>query len=351
MHRCVQTPERESLMSRNLREILLVLLLLISVGWSIGTAFWSEAIPPLHGVERLQLQSSTLPGETRQLSVHLPVSYDTRSAARYPVLYVLDGQSQAAHTADSAALLARIGVMPEIIVVGVDNGGSAARARDYTPPFMQQDLDDAALGAGQGERFLAFLQQEVLPHVERQYRTSQCRMLSGYSRGGLWVMWSLLAAPDLFAARFAHSPALWRENAIINGKLLQQLRAADPRNGFVYLSMGDAESEKMQRAFEQLTGQLPATDVSGWQADWMPRATHQNNAQMATPVGLTAFYRRGAAVDAESCPARLENATAATGISEPAISEPAISGKAAPEKNRTANLPGNSGAVGKAVSG
>lgn len=308
-------------MSRNLREILLVLLLLIAVGWRIGTAFWTEAIPPLHGVDHHQLQSTTWPGETRKLSVHLPVSYETRTAARYPVLYVLDGQSQAAHTADSAALLARIGVSPEIIVVGVDNGGSDARARDYTPPFMQQDLEDASAGPGQGERFLAFMQQEVLPHVERQYRTSHCRMLSGYSRGGLWVMWSLLAAPDLFAARFAHSPALWREQAVINDQVLQHLRtanfrAADARNGFVYLSMGDAESEKMQRAFAQLTGQLRAAGVAGWQADWMPRATHQNNVQMATPVGLSAFYRRSAAQDAEGCPLPTKTAVPAL-LTEP----------------------------------
>ncbi|MEK7727591.1 MAG: alpha/beta hydrolase-fold protein, partial [candidate division KSB1 bacterium] len=52
--------------------------------------------------------------EEREVIIHLPESYTREPARRFPVLYVLDGSSQDFHTARSAALMARIGVMPEI---------------------------------------------------------------------------------------------------------------------------------------------------------------------------------------------------------------------------------------------
>ncbi len=62
---------------------------------------------------------------------------------------------------------------------------------------------------GGGDKFLAFLKNEAIPLIEKTYRTAPYRMLAGHSRGGLLVAYSLLAEPDLFHARFAHSPALW----------------------------------------------------------------------------------------------------------------------------------------------
>ena len=72
--------------------------------------------------------AGTLQG--REYFVHLPAAYDP--AKPYPVLYVLDGRSQTAHTAESASLLARVGAIPPVIVVGIAGGDT--RDRDYTPP-------------------------------------------------------------------------------------------------------------------------------------------------------------------------------------------------------------------------
>ena len=237
------------------------------------------------------LQSRVL-GEERELIVHLPESYERDPARRYPVLYVLDGSAQAQHTAESAQLMARIGVMPEILIVGLPAGDT--RNRDYTPPYLHMDADDPNSELGQANRFLQFLEAELIPHIDQSYRTEPARMLAGYSRGGLFVVYSLLEKPELFHARFAYSPALWRDDDKIVTHLASFLKAGTRAPAFLYLSLGDQENEKMTRAFRNATGVLSASASPQlrWRADFTKGATHQDNAVLSTPVGLYEFYRR-----------------------------------------------------------
>ncbi len=237
--------------------------------------------PPEDAGFLVEAFDSRVLAERRECTVYLPESYMRDASRRYPVLYVLDGGSQAGHTAESARLLARISVMPEVIVVGLPSSGEN-RARDYTPPYM---LTEAKGTAGQADRFLRFIEAELIPHVDRTYRTTAERMLTGWSRGGLFVVYSLLERPELFRARFAHSPALWRDDDRIIAELTK-LRAS----GFLYLSLGDGENKKMTRAFRKATRELQRSALR-WRADITRGADHNHNAVLATPVGLHEYYR------------------------------------------------------------
>ncbi len=261
----------------------------------------SEAEPSSDRVVVETLASAVL-GERREVIVRLPESYQRETARRYPVIYVLDGASQSIQTAESAALMARIGVMPELIVVGLPSGDQ--RQRDYTPPFMLQDLDDPKSPPGEADRFLAFLKDEVIPRIERGYRTDSPRMLAGHSRGGLLVCYSLLAEPQLFAARFAHSPALWRQDALLIDKLAEFLNANPGVESFLYLSLGAEENDKMMAAYQRARSVLARFRGSGfvWQADLVAGADHSTNAAMATPLGFKALFRDGSLAAASGAP-------------------------------------------------
>lgn len=244
------------------------------------------------------VQSRTL-GEQRDVIVHLPESYERDPTRRYPVLYVLDGESHAPHTAESARLMARIGVIPELIVVGLPNTSGEARARDYTPPYILENQDEQNDVFGAADRFLHFIESELIPHIDRTYRTRPTRMLAGNSRGGLLVVYSLLEKPDLFAARFAHSPALWRDDRRIVDELAGSFETRAARSSFLYLSLGDGENEKMTTAFREAVGVLrtSASPALRWRADLTTGANHQNNAILSTPVGLYEYYRTTGAVE------------------------------------------------------
>jgi predicted alpha/beta superfamily hydrolase len=244
--------------------------------------------PAVPGALPDTLRSAIL-GEDREYLVHLPAGYGTDTSARYPVLYVLDGTSQSGHTAESAALLARIGTIPPLIVVGVPSVDGETRDRDYTPPDMRLDTDEATSPMGEADRFLAFLRDELIGRVEQQYRTTRPRMLAGWSRGGLFVVYSQLAAPALFEGRFAHSPALWREGDLIATQLRE---AGDLNAGLLYLSLGDAENEKMTAAFRHTVEVLRQDPPPGlrWRADFSAGGDHGSNPRLSTPVGLCEMF-------------------------------------------------------------
>jgi predicted alpha/beta superfamily hydrolase len=235
---------------------------------------------------------STVLSEQRGLIVSLPESYQREPTRHYPVLYVLDGSSHTTPTAESARLLARIGVMPEIIVIGIPSS-SENRARDYTPPYMRADAEEKNGPEGQADRFLRFIETELIPHVDRAYRTTSTRMLAGSSRGGLFVMYSLLQRPDLFSARFAYSPALWRDDDRIVTELARSLKKRAVTPTFLYLSLGDGENAKMTRAFRKTVEvvRTSASPVFRWRADLTRGADHGDNAVLSTPVALREYFR------------------------------------------------------------
>lgn len=268
----------------------LVACLLAAGAGVIGTAYWlgRERLP--EGASLGTVRSRVL-GEQRELIVHLPESYARDAQRRYPVLYVLDGSSQDVHTTRTARLMARIGVMPELIVVGIPNVSGPGRQRDYTPPFMAQDTEDAR-GKGQADRFLAFIRTEAVPFVEATYRTTSPRLLAGHSRGGLFVVYSLIADPGLFDVRFAHSPALWRDDATLVTRLGEFLSTHQDLETSLYLSLGGDEVPKMVAAFEGARARLrdDAGALVRWKAEVVAGADHQRNGEMATPLGFRALY-------------------------------------------------------------
>jgi predicted alpha/beta superfamily hydrolase len=249
---------------------------------------YEESTADRHSVTS-HLQSAIL-AEPRDVIVSLPESYSREPSRRYPVLYVLDGSSHTTHTAESARLLARIGVIPEIVVVGIPSS-SENRGRDYTPPYMRVDAEDEKAPAGEANRFLRFVETELIPHLERQYRVTSTRMLAGNSRGGLFVVYSLLEKPDLFAARFAFSPALWRDDDRLVKELAKSLQSRTMPPTFLYLSLGDGENEKMTRAFRKTEQLLRASAVPRWRSDITRGANHSDNAVLSTPVGLHEYFR------------------------------------------------------------
>jgi hypothetical protein len=242
---------------------------------------------------RVHTIASRVLGEERQLIVQLPESHGRDAGRRYPVVYVLDGTSQDVHTARTAALMARIGAMPELIVVGLPNVSGEGRQRDYTPPFMVQDAERPDGPRGRADRFLDFVEREAMPFVDREYRTTSSRMLAGHSRGGLLVFYSLMARPGLFEAHFAHSPALWRDDTVIVKGMERFLSEHPDIATHLYLSIGSEENEKMMAAFDEARAMLARVAGRGlrWHAEVVAGADHQTNGEVATPLGFSRVFQ------------------------------------------------------------
>jgi hypothetical protein len=147
--------------------------------------------PIVIGTYRM-LHSSIL-SEDRQLLIHVPADYD-RSTLRYPVLFQLYGQQVTHYLADAVMTAERLGGsadIPPLIVVGVAN---TDRYRDNLP--VQPDGKTPA-GA---DTFLRFFAEELIPFIDRTYRTKPYRLLVGPQAGAALGLHALTTRPGLFNA-------------------------------------------------------------------------------------------------------------------------------------------------------
>src|SRR5262245_36697890 len=150
------------------------------------------APPPAFSEGESRSVRSVLLGEDRRLLVALPESYE-RTTTRYPVLYLLDGSSNIMHVTGIVRFLANArNRIPEMIVVAIPNTN---RNRDLTP----------GIGAVLFERVLA---EELMPWIDRTYRTSSERVLVGHSLGGSFTTHVFLNRPEVRLAREANSSRL-----------------------------------------------------------------------------------------------------------------------------------------------
>ena len=105
------------------------------------------------------------------------------------------------------------------------------------------------------------------------------------------------ASPAVFDARFAHSPAIWRDEDAVAADLSRSLTAGHGRGTFFYLSVGEKEGGGLGEGYAKLHAVL-RTRAAGaglrWRAEVTPGAVHETNVRLATPSALRAAFATGA---------------------------------------------------------
>jgi predicted alpha/beta superfamily hydrolase len=144
--------------------------------------------------------------EDRLLFVHLPQEYEDTQLS-YPVLYILyvDVYNYFADAARITERLGPTGEMPPLIIIGVANTN---RYRDLLPIKTR----DRSEGGG-SDNFLRFLEDELIPHVDKTYRTKNFRILAGPQAAAVFSLYALLTKPGLFQAVISENPFMNPENA------------------------------------------------------------------------------------------------------------------------------------------
>jgi predicted alpha/beta superfamily hydrolase len=145
------------------------------------------------------LQSDVLK-QNRKISIFLPEGYEAKDA-KFPVLYVLDADGRDQHIVPTARFLFVNNKMPKAIVVGVFN---IDRNHDFLP-----DSSQAATTGGGADNFVQFFRKELIPYINKNFKTEPFNVLIGHSYGGVFVMQALLNDPDLFDAYIAIDPSFW----------------------------------------------------------------------------------------------------------------------------------------------
>ncbi len=210
----------------------------------------AAALPSLAEPAWINVDSKIYARE-RSVLLSLPKSY-MAGGKRYPVLYVTDATQQGLHTAATVEALSAIGRMPEMIVIGVWHQD---RINELTPTRVPQATVDGDVlrfpTSGGAAKLLAFLETELIPEIDKRYRTEPFRILGGHSYGGMFALDALFTNPKLFNTVIAISPTVWWDNKYILRRAQQFVQANPEVKSTIALAVGK-ESASMNAGFEEL---------------------------------------------------------------------------------------------------
>lgn len=232
---------------------------------------------------------STVLGNDRAIYAYLPASYAENTDARFPVVYLHDGQNLwaalpqlavfgtwnvdtafdvatehgscggwgAQPLGEPAALCIgdadcppgqTCATFPEAIAIGVAN--TVDRIYEYTPT-----TDPTTPGGGGADGYLAMLIDELKPSIDTRLRTRPdvaSTSLVGSSLGGLVTAYAGAYHADVFGQVGELSPSTWWDNDVIVGDVAG---AAQPRPAIVYVDSGagsaddEADTDRLASAY------------------------------------------------------------------------------------------------------
>ncbi len=192
------------------------------------------------------VQSNIL-GEQRKIWVHVPDG-DVNSKARYPVVYLLDGDG---HFSSVVGMIQQLSTggnnnCPKMIVVAIPN---TDRTRDLTPthidadpPFMDSSFSKTS---GGGENFIAFMEKELIPYIEAKYPAAPYKMLIGHSFGGLAVMQTFTHHTHLFNAYICIDPSMWWDKQTLLKQTEKALTERNFEGKYLYLGIANTLEDGM----------------------------------------------------------------------------------------------------------
>lgn len=188
----------------------------------------SDSIPSTHMNGELKFQ------------IYLPPCYDQNTVQRYPVLYLVHGQS---FNEDQWVRLGAPEAADEQIAAGM-------------PPFiMVMPFDKYHYRQPEADPFDEAVIEELIPFIDSTYRTlpeRTSRAVGGLSRGGGWALHFALNYPDLFGAFGGHSLAILDEDGRRISRLLDSIPVEDmPR---IYMDIG--KSDGLKASTEKFEAQL-----------------------------------------------------------------------------------------------
>jgi predicted alpha/beta superfamily hydrolase len=254
--------------------------LLVSTMSFIG----QEATAPTQSTDIVLGQALTLTSRTFgrdvPVQVYVPNGYAAGST-RYPVLYILNSYPFA-FTCGTVELLSGNMEIPEMIVVGV-------------PPFDRGYVPTPFEERGEGptpvDLSIRFLEEELIPFVDNNYRTNAYRILYGHSVGGLFTMYTLFNHPDLFTAYLAGSP--WFQSLdqywLKNIEKMAKVRNLD--NKFLHMTVGNQETQLTIDTYRELEKWMNAQSLGS--LTWKSERVEGNHGSMVGRViyeGLSFFF-------------------------------------------------------------
>jgi pimeloyl-ACP methyl ester carboxylesterase len=229
--------------------------------------------------------------ETRLIHIVLPASFDQSARDRtYPVIVVLDGEDNVPPIAAVSDELSHNGQIPESIIVAIPN---TVRIRDLTPPGLS--VSGSGLNGG-GDRFLDFIERELLPAVDRQFRGAPPRTLVGHSSGGILATYSAATRPVFRAVVAIDTPTELGDDWLPK-KLIARAHASA---GMLRYASYESRFGWRDDTWQSLVASAPATWIV--HRERLPGESHESIGMLAMYLGFREVFRDYSMLSAPATP-------------------------------------------------
>ncbi len=164
-----------------------------------------------------------------QYFIYLPPCYEEQTNQRYPVLYLLHGQT---YKADQWIHLGATDALDTLIHSG--------KVQPYIIVFPDDRYWNVPAGATFGNRLV----NSLIPYIDSTYRTipdRKHRAIGGLSRGAGWSLHLGLSHADLFGVIGLHSLAVFTGDDVLIHRWLKQIPADSYPS--VYIDIGDNDPQ------------------------------------------------------------------------------------------------------------
>jgi uncharacterized protein len=248
------------------------------------------------------------------LFIKLPASYKINTEKIYPCWYLTDANRSFAMIANMANFFEiPVIIEPEIFIVGIgykikDMGDWGAwRTRDLTPTnrpsmdtywtgiFSKFAGREIEVKTGGSAKFLEFIEKEVFPFIESNYRVSSTgRGLGGYSYGGLFSLYVLFKQPELFSIYYAGSPSINYDKGVLYTYEKEYASAHNDLNAKLFMTAGGAEDSIMIANVNTMAALLESRNYTGLEVEThiFPDETHQSCIPAAFMRAFRVLYKK-----------------------------------------------------------
>lgn len=140
----------------------------------------------------------------RRVLIYTPLKYNKKPDLKYEVIYIFDAQAREYFDNVHSSLSFLNNSQFPMIVVGIV---SEKRNKDFLPKNeYPETFKDYNGNLGDADKFISYLDNELIPYIDKHYRTLPKRIAIGHSNGATFITYCLLKNPGIFDAYIAISP-------------------------------------------------------------------------------------------------------------------------------------------------
>lgn len=186
--------------------------------------------------------------ESRELKIQLPRGYDDNTSKKYPLIIVFDGDYMFEIVAGNVDYYSYWEDMPEAIVVGINQLESRSNDTNYS--------EQNSLPMDSGADFFEFVGMELIPHLEKTYRTENFRTAIGHGETANFINYFMLKPAPLFQAYISISPDLAPD---MTAYVAERMKSFENK-AFYYLATSSNDVKSIKKKTEALNTSISVVD-------------------------------------------------------------------------------------------